>query len=160
MTAPARKTETPNSDKKDIVVDEVVPHTADVVWKAITDKNLIGRWLMAPQGFAPVVGTRFTYQTTPGGAWDGVIHCEVLVVELNRRLVYAWKGGHPDNVEGYGAPLDTVVSFTLTPSEAGTRVQLVHSGFVVPRNAGALENMGKGWRKIVPRLGDVAGEEA
>ena len=39
-------------------------------------------------------GKRFTYQTTPAGAWDGVIHCEVLEVKPNERLVYSWKGGH------------------------------------------------------------------
>src|SRR4051812_48829858 len=127
MTATALQTEV-----RDIVVDEVVPHSPEVVWRALTDAGLISRWLMAPQGFAPVVGAEFTYQTTPGGAWDGVIHCRVLEVMPNRRLVYAWQGGHEDNVTGYGAPLDTVVSFTLTPTEAGTQVQLVHSGFVIP----------------------------
>ena len=25
---------------------------------------------MTPTGFAPVTGTRFTYLTTPAGAWD------------------------------------------------------------------------------------------
>ena len=153
MTDTALQTET-----RDIVIDEVLPHSPEVVWKALTDSALIGRWLMTPRGFAPVVGARFTYQTTPGGAWDGVIHCEVLEVEPSRRLVYAWKGGHPDISTGYGAPLDTLVSFTLTPTEAGTRVQLIHSGFVLPRNEGAHKNMGDGWKKIVPRLGDIAGE--
>ncbi|MBN9318479.1 MAG: ATPase [Caulobacterales bacterium 68-7] len=145
-------------ETRNIVVDETVPHAPDVIWRALTDGDLIGRWLMAPRGFAPVVGTEFTYQTTPGGAWDGVIHCKVLEVVAERRLAYAWKGGHPDNVTGYGAPLDTIVAFTLTPGDGGTRVQLVHSGFVLPRNAGAHENMGKGWRQIVPRLGEIAGE--
>ena len=144
----------PPTDTRDIVIDEVLPHAPEVVWKALTDSALIGRWLMAPQGFAPVVGTRFTYQTTPSGPWDGIIHCEVLEVEPNRRLVYAWKGGHPDIPAGYGAPLDSRVSFTLTPTEAGVRVQLVHAGFVMPRNAGAFDIMGEGWKKIMPRLVD------
>jgi len=41
-----------------------------------------------------------------------LIHCQVLEVVPNERFVYAWKGGHEGNV-GYGAPLDTVVTFTL-----------------------------------------------
>ncbi len=98
---------------QDIVVEEVFPHAPETIWKTLTTRELMGRWLhMTPTGFAPVKGTRFTYQTTPAGAWDGVIHCEVLEVIPNERLVYSWKGGHEGNV-GYGSRLDTVVTFTL-----------------------------------------------
>ena len=61
-------------------------------------------------------GKRFTFQTTPAGAWDGIIHCQVLEVMPNERLVYAWKSGHEGNV-GYGAALDTVVTWTLSKVE-------------------------------------------
>jgi uncharacterized protein YndB with AHSA1/START domain len=138
-----------------IVVEEIVPHAPETVWKALTTRDLISRWLMPTTGFEAVVDNRFTYQTTPAGQWDGVIHCEVREVIPNRRLVYAWKGGHADN-EGYGAPLDTLVTFTLEKAEGGTRVTLVHSGFVLPRNETAFTGMGKGWRTLVPRLGDFA----
>ena len=63
-----------------IVVDEVFPHAPATVWKALTTGNLIARWMMAPRGFEPVPGNRFTFQTTPAGEWDGVIHCQVLEV--------------------------------------------------------------------------------
>ncbi len=56
---------------QDIVVEEVFPHTPETIWKALTTGALISRWLMPPTGFAPVEGTRFTFQTTPAGAWDG-----------------------------------------------------------------------------------------
>ena len=131
------------------MVDEVFPHAPETIWKALTTGELIGRWLMAPTGFEPVTGTRFTFQTTPAGAWDGVIHCEVLEVIPNERLAYAWKGGHEGNV-GYGAPLDTVVTWTLSRVEDGTRLRLVHSGFVMPRNESAFKTMGDGWKKVVP----------
>ena len=97
------------SDLQDIVIDEVLPHAPETIWKVLTTGELIARWLMAPTGFEPVKGKRFTYQTTPAGAWDGTIRCEVLEVMPNERLVYAWKGGHEGNV-GYGAPLSTVVT--------------------------------------------------
>ncbi len=119
----------------------------------------MGRWLMmAPTGFEPVKGKRFTYQTTPAGAWDGVIHCEVLEVIPNQRLAYAWKGGDERNV-GYGSRLDTVVTFILSKVENGTRLRLVHSGFVLPNNEIAYKNMGGGWKKVVPRIGEIAGEQ-
>jgi uncharacterized protein YndB with AHSA1/START domain len=64
-------------DTQDIVVEEVLPHAPETIWKALTTGELIGRWLhMTPTGFEPVKGKRFTFQTTPAGAWDGVIHCD------------------------------------------------------------------------------------
>lgn len=142
---------------RDVVVDEVFPHAPEMIWKTLTSGALMGRWLMAPTGFSPVVGTRFTYQTTPAGAWDGIIHCEVLQVMPNERLAYSWKGGHADNV-GYGSRLDTIVTFILTKVEPGTRLRLVHSGFVLPDNDTAFRKMGEGWIKVVHTIGDLSGE--
>ena len=146
------------SETQDIVVDEVFAHAPETTWKTLTTGELIGRWLMAPTGFEPVKGKHFTFQTKPAGAWDGIIHCQVLEVIPNERLVYAWKGGHEENV-GYGSRLDTVVTWILSRTENGTRLRLVHSGFVMPKNASALKTMGEGWKKVVPRIGDIAGEQ-
>lgn len=72
-------------------------------------------------------GKRFTLQTTPAGAWDGIIRCQVLDV-YRTNVACAWKGGHESNV-GYGSRPDTVVtSFTLSKVVDGTRVRVVHSG--------------------------------
>jgi len=141
---------------QDIVVDEVLPHAVGTVWKALTSGAMIARWMMEPSGFEPVEGNRFTFKTTPAGAWDGTIHCEVLEVVANQRFVYAWKGGDAGNA-GYGAPLDTVVTFVLTPADSGTRLRLVHSGFVLPRNDTAYTNMSRGWKVCVERIVGVAG---
>lgn len=103
-------------DIRDIVIDEVFPHAPETIWKALTSAQLIARWLMPPTGFEAVEGNTFTYQTASGGAWDGVIHCRVLEVVPNRRLVYAWKGGDARNT-GYGAPLDTVVTWSSPRSK-------------------------------------------
>lgn len=146
------------AEARDIVVEEVFAHAPQTIWKTLTTGALIGRWLMAPTGFEPVKGKRFTFQTKPAGAWDGVIHCQVLEAIPNERLAYSWKGGHEDNL-GYGSLLDTVVTWTLARTANGTRLRLVHSGFVVPRNASALETMGNGWKKVVPSIGGIAGEQ-
>jgi uncharacterized protein YndB with AHSA1/START domain len=142
-------------DLQDIVVDEVFPHSPETIWETLTTADLMGRWLMMPTGFEPVEGKHFTYQTKPAGAWDGTIHCQVLEVKPNERLAYAWKGGHEGNA-GYGSPLDTVVTFILSKVENGTRLRLVHSGFVLPKNEAAFENMSKGWRKVVQHIGAIA----
>jgi uncharacterized protein YndB with AHSA1/START domain len=146
-------------DTEEIVVDEIFPHAPETIWKTLTSGELMGRWIMAPTGFEPVVGNHFTFQTTPAGAWDGTIRCQVLEVKRNERLVYAWRGGHEGNA-GYGSPLDTVVTWTLSTVENGTRLRLVHSGFVLPRNDTAYRKMGEGWKKVVQNLRKTADEQA
>lgn len=142
---------------QEIVVDEVFPHAPGAIWKTLTTGELIARWIeMTPTGFEPVEGKSFTFQTKPAGAWDGVIHLQVLEVIPNERLVFSWRSGGEGNV-GYGAPLDTVVTFTLSRDLKGTRLRLVHSGFVLPKNQTAYKNMGEGWKQVVPRIGAIAG---
>ena len=141
-----------------IVVDEVFPHAPETLWLTLTTGELMARWLMKPTGFAPVEGTRFTYQTTPAGEWDGTIRCQVLEVVPNTRFAYSWSGGHEDN-KGYGSRLDTIVTWFLSKVETGTRLRLVHSGFVMPANETAFRNMSDGWSKVVPSLARIDDEQ-
>ncbi len=146
------------TDFREIMVDDVFAHSPETIWTTLVRPELMARWLkMTPTGFEPVVGNTFTYQTSPAGEWDGTIRCEVIDVVPNRRLAYAWKGGHADNV-GYGSLLDTVVTLTLEPVDGGTRLRVVHSGFVLPRNETAYTNMSNGWVGVIQRIGEVSGE--
>jgi uncharacterized protein YndB with AHSA1/START domain len=146
---------------QDIVVEEVFPHSPETIWKTLTTGELIGRWLgMKPSGFEPVGGARFTFQTTPAGPWDGVIHCEVLEARRNERLSYSWQAGHDSNAHQYGSRLDTVVTWTLVKIKGGTRLSLVHSGFITPKNDSAFRNMSGGWKKVVGRIADLAREQS
>jgi uncharacterized protein YndB with AHSA1/START domain len=146
------------TDTLEIVVDEIFPHAPETIWKTLTNGELIARWMMPPTGFGLAVGKRFTFQTRPAGEWDGVIHCQVLEVVLNERLAYSWQGGHEGNV-GYGSKLDTIVTWTLTRLANGTRVRLVHSGFVLPSNDTAYRNMSEGWNKVVRNLDAFVAEQ-
>lgn len=165
MTDPIRETDgaaksgTQDSGTKSIVVDEVFHHAPETIWKALTSGTLIARWLMPVAGFKAEIGNRFTFQTKAAGAWDGVIHCEVLEVRPFERFVYAWRSGHPANAD-YGAPLDSTVTWTLTKVGVGTRLRLEHAGFVLPRNKSAFDTMGNGWKTVVPKLGAIAGDES
>jgi len=136
----------------------VLPHAPEVVWRALTTADLIGRWLM-PNDFAPVVGKSFTFRTKPMGSWDGVVHCEVLEVVPNRKLVYSWSGGSDDNPK-YGSKLDTTVTWTLTPVAGGTRLRLVHAGFRSPGNDFAFDAMSPGWGRVLAGIARVIGEAA
>jgi uncharacterized protein YndB with AHSA1/START domain len=144
-------------DTQDIVVEEVLPHAPETIWKTLTAAEHIDRWLMKSAGFEAVKGARFTLQTTPVGAWDGVIHCEVLEVTPHERLSYSWKGGHDGNV-GYGSRLDTVVTWTLARVNGGTRLRLVQSGFVLPKNATTFQNLSGGWQGCVGRIATISAE--
>ncbi|NRP17443.1 hypothetical protein LPJGGPFB_00664 [Ensifer adhaerens] len=146
-------------ETQDIVVDEVFPHSPETIWKTLTSGALMSRWMMVPTGFEAVEGNRFTFQTTAAGEWDGVIHCKVLEVRPNERFVYAWKGGHEGNI-GYGSRLETVVTWTLSKVDGGTRLRLVHSGFVTPRNDTAFKNMSQGWTKVLSKIGAVTDEQS
>lgn len=145
------------ADSQEIIVDEVFSHTPETMWKTLTTAELMSRWLMRPTGFEPVKGNHFTFQTTPAGAWDGVIRCEVLEATPNQRLTHSWRGGHDDN-QGYGSRLETMVSWTLTPVDGGTRLRLVHSGFVTPNNDFAFKHMSEGWPKVLQQIDAITGE--
>jgi uncharacterized protein YndB with AHSA1/START domain len=81
----------------------------------------------------------------------------VLEVTPNERLVYAWKGGHDANA-GYGSRLETVVKWTLTKVDIGTRLRLVHSGFRTPNNDFAFKNMSEAWPKVLQKINTIAGD--
>lgn len=149
---------TTTTPTQSIVVEEVFAHAPEVIWKVLTTGELISRWLMAPTGFEPVTGKQFSFKTKPAGEWDGTIECRVLDVVPNERLAYSWEGGHESNV-GYGSRLQTVVTWTLSKVQQGTKLRLVHAGFVVPKNASALKVMGEGWNKVVHTVGNIAGEK-
>jgi len=153
MTATAQQQPT-----REIVVEDVLLHAPELVWQALTRSELISRWLMA-NDFEAAVGRRFTFTTRPVGNWDGVVDCEVLELITNEKLVYSWKGGSDDN-PGYGGRLDSVVTFTLTPVDGGTRLRLVHSGFRSPGNDFAFDAMSRGWTRIPERIAGVAAELA
>jgi uncharacterized protein YndB with AHSA1/START domain len=139
-------------------VEGVLPHAPEIVWKTLTTAELIGRWLM-PNDFVAAVGKTFTFRTKPMGDWDGVVHCEVLEVVPNRKLVYSWKGGSDSN-PNYGARLDTVVTWTLTPVSGGTHLRMVHAGFRSPGNDFAFDAMSPGWGRVLQGIGRVADEVA
>jgi uncharacterized protein YndB with AHSA1/START domain len=88
------------------------------VWRALTERELVARWL-APNDMRAETGARFSFREIDGTA----IECEMLEVEPGRRLSYRWR--REDE-----AAIDSIVSFELTEAVAGrTHLRLVHAGF-------------------------------
>ena len=128
-----------------VVVEREMPHPPQKVWRALTQGPLIEEWLMK-NDFQPVVGHRFTFRATPMPHWNGVVDCEVLVVEPNRRLSYSW------NAAG---GLRTVVTWTLTAVKGGTQVRMEQSGFR-PQDEANYHGARHGWQRFIAGLERVA----
>lgn len=142
--------------RRAIVIERILPHPPEKIWRVLTTSELISQWLM-PNDFQPVVGQRFNFRTKPIGNWDGTVDCEVLACEAPRLLRYSWAGGSDDNTE-YGSRLNSVVTWTLTPVEGGTRLHMEHDGFG-PGNAFAFEAMSGGWQRVAERISELAGQQ-
>ena len=56
--------------------------------------------------------------------------------------------------------LDIEVTWTLTPVAGGTHLQMVHDGFVLPRNQTAYDAMSPGWGKVMDSIARVTAEAA
>lgn len=118
-----------------------LPHPPEKVWRALTDPALLGEWLLPVTGFRPEQGTEFMFRTDPHPPWDGVVNCRVIEVEPLKRLSYAWT-----------VPmLETVVTFTLVPTEHGTRLELVQAGFKEEQKR-EFGGARYGWRTMGGRL--------
>jgi uncharacterized protein YndB with AHSA1/START domain len=126
-------------------------HSPEKVWRALTDPVLLGEWLLPVIDLKLDPGATFTFKTQPYPGWDGIVNCRILEIEAQRKLSYTW-------VVGDSLQLDTVVTFTLTPTASGTRLSLVQSGFKPDQK----QNFGGaryGWKmmggKLVGLLGRI-----
>ena len=126
-----------------LVIEREVPHPPEKIWRALTQSPLIEEWLMK-NNFQPVVGHRFSFRATPVPNWNGVVDCEVLVVEPNSRLSYSWGS----------MGMESVVAWTLTPTKDGTHVRMEQSGFRSEEDAN-YKGARYGWQKFIGGLEQV-----
>jgi uncharacterized protein YndB with AHSA1/START domain len=121
-------------------------HSPEKVWRALTDPVLLTEWLLPVVGLKLEPGAAFTFKTQPYPGWDGIVNCRILEIEAPRKLSYAW----------VVVDMDTVVTFTLTPTASGTRLSLVQSGFKPDQK----QNFGGaryGWKMMGGKLVDLLG---
>jgi uncharacterized protein YndB with AHSA1/START domain len=128
-----------------VVVERDIAHPPEKLWRALTQPHLIEEWLMK-NDFAPTVGHRFNLR----GDWGGVLDCEVLVVEPNKELSYSWNFKHDDAAFN----LESVVTFTLTPTGTGTRLRMEQVGFR-PDQRQAFGGAHAGWKQFFEKLEQV-----
>jgi uncharacterized protein YndB with AHSA1/START domain len=141
---PADKTAPSQSETISFEFD--LKHSPQKVWRALTDPVLLKEWLLPVTGLKLEPEAAFTFKTQPYPGWDGTVHCRMLEIEPQKKLSYAWVVGDME--------LDTVVTFTLSPTPAGTRLSLVQSGFK-PHQKQAFGGARYGWNMMGEKLVDV-----
>ena len=131
---------------RSIVVERVMAHPPEKIWRALTQGPLIEEWLMK-NDFRPVVGHKFNFRAEPMPQWNGVVDGEVLIVEPNKRLSYGWNASGDKAENG----LKTIVTWTLTPADGGTHIRMEQSGFR-PEDERFFQGANYGWQKMVAGL--------
>ncbi|HXC24693.1 MAG TPA: SRPBCC domain-containing protein [Gemmatimonadaceae bacterium] len=132
MTTPAP------APTRSVVLERDMPHPQEKIWRALTQSAVIDEWLMK-NDFQPVVGHRFTFRAD----W-GAVDCQVMAVEPNTTLSYTWAA--------YG--LESVVTWTLTPTKTGTHLRMEQSGFR-PDQEQAYRGAQGGWQRFLDSLDRV-----
>src|SRR6187402_328082 len=101
------------AETQSVVVEREIAYPPEKIWRALTQPHLIEEWLMKSD-FAPVVDHAFTFR----GDW-GSVDCRVLEVKPHSSLAYSW-----------GAMgLESIVTWTLTPTATGTLLRMEQRGF-------------------------------
>jgi uncharacterized protein YndB with AHSA1/START domain len=121
-------------------------HSPEKVWRALTDPALLAEWLLPVVDLKLEPGTEFTFKTQAYPGWDGTVNCRFVEIEKHRKLSYTWTVPF----------LDTVVTFTLTPTASGTRLTIVQSGFKPDqkRESGGARY---GWKMMGGKLVELLG---
>ena len=131
MTKPATET-------LSVVVEREIPFPPEKIWRALTQPHLIEEWLMK-NDFKPVVGHSFNLRAD----W-GAVDCQVLDSRAEQNAVL--------HVGGHG--LESVVTWTLTPTSTGTHLRMEQSGFR-PDQQQAYQGAKYGWQRFFANLEQV-----
>jgi uncharacterized protein YndB with AHSA1/START domain len=133
-----------STETRSVIVEREFAFPPEKLWRALTQPHLIEEWLMK-NDFKPVVDHRFNLRAD----W-GAVDCQVLTVELNRTLSYTWNVTRDDDPGG----LQSVVTWTLTPTSGGTHLRMEQSGFRSdqPRY---YQGANYGWQQFIANLGQA-----
>ena len=137
---------TARSQTQSISFEFDLPHPPEKVWRALTDPVLLAEWLLPVLDLELELrpGAAFTLKTEPHPGWDGTVSCRFVEIETHRKLRYTWSVPF----------LETVVTFTLTPTASGTRLSLVQSGFK-PDQKQNFAGARYGWKMMGGKLVDL-----
>jgi uncharacterized protein YndB with AHSA1/START domain len=127
-----------STETRSVVVEREFAHSPEKIWRALTQPHLIEEWLMK-NDFKPAVGHRFELR----GDW-GSVDCKIIEVEPNKTLSYTW----------VARGLESVVTWTLTPTSKGTQLRMEQSGFRSDQEQ-AYQGAKYGWQRFLDNLQQV-----
>ncbi len=133
----------PATETLSVVVEREFSFPPEKLWRALTQPHLIAEWLMK-NDFKPVVGHNFSLRMDPQPGWNGVIDCQVTVVEPNKALSFTWGT----------LGLETAVTFTLTATATGTHLRVEQTGFPSDRPQN-YQGAKYGWQQFFTKLETV-----
>lgn len=119
---------------------------ANLVWKAITQKELMKEWYIDLKEFKPEVGFVFEFTSGPDPERQYVHRCEIIEVIPEKKLKHTW-----EYVTYKGI---SYVTFELFPEGNTTKLRLTHEGletFPSENTDFAKENFVAGWTDIIGR---------
>jgi uncharacterized protein YndB with AHSA1/START domain len=122
------------------------------VWRALTDPAELSAWFQVTiEGHLAPGSEVWMTSVHPGHVGQ---RFKVSVVEMTppSRVIWQWHAGEIDPAIDYSREPQTTVTFTLTPTEGGTRLQLEETGFdaiALERRAKVYGDNSQGWSEVL-----------
>src|SRR6201996_2095658 len=129
-------------ETRTVVVEREIPYAPEKIWRALTQPHLIEEWLMK-NDFEPTADRKFKLT----GDW-GSVDCRVLKLQPHQSLSYSWAA--------HG--LESVVTWTLTPTSKGTTLRMEQSGFRADQTQ-FYQGAKMGWDNFFAKLEQVLTRE-
>ncbi|MBN8875877.1 MAG: SRPBCC domain-containing protein [Rhodospirillales bacterium] len=123
---------------RSVIMEREFSYPPEKIWRALTQPHLIAEWLMK-NDFQAQLGHAFVLH----GDW-GSVSCKILEIEPNRTLSYSWVANG----------LESVVTWTLAPSAAGTYLRVEQSGFQAGQEQ-FYQGAKAGWPRFLASLEEV-----
>ena len=141
------------SNDSTLTVKRVINVRPETIFEALTDEKIMEKWFFAdPEGTGATVKSEMSvggkFKIDMHGQKESHTHTgEFKEVIPNKKLVFTWNSHVVE---------DTVVTITLSETEEGTEVTLVHE--FMP-NEDLLKGHNKGWNVIFDNLEKWVAEE-
>lgn len=129
---------------QNVIVERVFDADIKLVWKALTEKELMKEWYIEVEEFKTEVGFKFEFWGGEKGDKQWRHLCEITEVIPEKKLTYSWK------YKGYSGM--SYVTFELFKETNGTKLKLTHSGIdSFPSNIPelAIHNFENGWNLAI-----------
>ena len=127
-----------NGETRTVTMERELPFPPEKIWRALTVPHLMAEWLMQ-NDFKAEADHRFQFRAD----W-GHVDCKVLAVEPFKSLAYRW--------DAMG--LQSVVTWTLSPTPGGTHLKMEQTGFK-PEQKQAFAGAKFGWQRFLDKMQQV-----